>query len=163
MVDGLAPGRMQCLASAISGSPGGALARRLPEVRTLHAGGSFRTRGLAVATVVLAIACTTTSAPDNDGGPPAPVFCQTDAQCPSGTNCTFPIDVGCTALGECRDVSMLGDPADGECTPAGPACACNGQTIQVPACWDSLAPVAVFSLGPCGVGDAGVGDGATKD
>jgi hypothetical protein len=95
-----------------------------------------------------------------DGGDGGIVFCKTDKDCPSGSNCSFPIDVGCTALGECRSFAPPADTSD--CSPAMTACACSGMTIAVPACWNYLAPMAVQSTGPCGDGgivDAGAGGG----
>ncbi len=106
--------------------------------------------GLAFA----ATACQTDEAPAGDGGPPPVVECRTDKDCPAASNCSFPIDIGCTAIGECRSF-----PADADVTmcssPGGPACACNGQTIDVPPCWNFLAQLAVLHMGAC---DAGAGD-----
>ena len=96
------------------------------------------------------VACETSSVPA-DTPDAALVFCKVDTDCPSGTRCTYPIDVGCMALGECRDMTPPADTSN--CDLGGPVCACSGMTITVPPCWNSLSPVPASGEGAC---DAGV-------
>ena len=119
---------------------------------------ALSTLTVAAALVLLAAACQSTSAPDGDGGPAPAVTCSTQSDCPSGTSCSFEIDLGCAVGGECRILPLDPDADTTQCAgQAGPACACNGQTIQVLPCWDFLAPMAVSAMGACGSQDAGAG------
>jgi hypothetical protein len=76
--------------------------------------------------------------------------------CPAGSDCSFEIDLKCDVMGECRALPSAADADITQCAgQAGPACACNGQTIQVPPCWDYFAPMAVAYMGACGSPDGG--------
>jgi hypothetical protein len=99
-----------------------------------------------------ALACETQNSPAPADPNGTPTFCKDDSDCPNGSNCTYPIDVGCSALGECRDLMLTGDTSC--CDPGGPVCACNGVTITVPPCWNGLSPVAAQGQGACGTSDA---------
>jgi hypothetical protein len=99
------------------------------------------------------LACETKTVDGADGGP---ILCRATTDCPSGSDCTFPIDVGCTAIGECREFPSTPDSQVSMCeSPGGPACTCNGETIQVPPCWDYYAQAAVSHMGACGASDGG--------
>jgi hypothetical protein len=115
----------------------------------------FRTlRALALIGLGLTgLACETKTVGGEDAGP---VLCKTASDCPGGSECTYPVDVGCTAIGECRDFPSTPDSQVSMCESAGgPACTCSGETIQVPPCWNYYAQAAVSHMGACGASDGG--------
>jgi len=159
MVDGLGFGRMHRARTTARCGRGRRARRTLASVTTAHPPLVFRSLAAFLVCAGLAgtvAGCESNQAPAGDGEPAPLAMCRTQADCTGGTTCSFPIDVGCTALGECRDLPSGEDASSPDCPSAGgPACACTGETIEVPACWDYLAQQAVSYMGACGSLDGG--------
>ena len=77
----------------------------------------------------------------NDGGMDGPITmgpCTSSSDCPSGSQCLYPANGGCSAAMQCIPVSL------GQCKGE-PACSCSGMNITI--CGGATEPVA--HVGPC--------------
>jgi len=78
--------------------------------------------------------------------------CRTDAECGSGQRCVYPIKDGCSAKGQCEDLSTP------RCNLITTYCGCDGSTVSVSCGYSGgSAPVAGPDNGSCphGTKDAG--------
>ena len=110
----------------------------------------MRRVAFAFAVGMLWLGCSSTTPSTQDAGIEAGEAggpCATSADCPSGTECGYPLDGGCSATLRC-----IATPFQGECKGQ-PACACDGTSITV--CGGAPKPVRSvgYCAAPCG-GDA---------
>ncbi len=79
--------------------------------------------------------------------------CQTDADCSSDQRCTFPIDAGCSAKGQCQD-----KPSGAICDAIESYCGCDGSMVSAVCGYPGASgPVAGPYTGSCGHGNVDAG------